>query len=184
MATYWDHTRRLTQRVAYEFTCEHCGKGTDILPGEIVGTGSLRTSRKELSEKENDKLQRYTEESLEREMKKAKEGEQTGKYHDGFIDVCPHCGKGQSWAVKNAGGKRWPPLIVGIIVGVGIIAFNYKRLMTLPILMLAAMLFVPIIVGFLIGYVPYKRRMNNILGGASQNKPTIHWPAEEQVEVI
>lgn len=184
MATYWNHTRTLRQRVAYEFTCEHCGRATGILPGEISGVGSYRSNWRELSEKQSDKLQQYAEGALEREMEKAKRGEETGKFHEGFSDCCPHCGKGQSWAAKTAAGKRWPPLFVGVAFAALLLFCMRRELMRLPLYTLAAITLLPPVIGFFIGFIPYLRKMSRIKGGTTQNRPVIHWPVEEQVEVI
>lgn len=183
MASGYRHTRTLSRMVGYEFRCEHCGKSSELLQAKIEEEYSISTSRKALNDQQSQRLQEGVDRAMESKMKRTKSAAEEGDYDDVFKGECPHCGKSQSWTLKNAQTNRNANFIVGAIVSVIVVLFlcfsRFEISMAGSIIIGAV-----VMLGFvLFGQIRYNKLENNAKGGGEPQKPTIFWPADETIEV-
>lgn len=119
MGSYYKHTRTESAKVPYSFRCEQCMKDSGTLQATITGSEAVHnTMTKSLSAKEDGKLQEEAFQKLKNKLQETYENaEKKHIYGAEFKDICPHCGKPQSWAVANLKNKLFENSIVSIIVG-------------------------------------------------------------------
>lgn len=119
MSSYYKHKRTESAKVPYSFRCEQCTKESGALQATIVGTEATHNSiSRSLSQKEETKLGEQAFQNLKNTLQEAYENAE-GKhiYNAAFKDICPHCGKPQSWAVANLKNKLFENSIISVLVG-------------------------------------------------------------------
>lgn len=192
MSSYYKHTRTESAKVPYSFRCEQCMKDSGTLQATIVGMEATHNSMsRSLSAKEEAKLQEEAFQKLKNTLQEAYENAE-GKhiYVKGFNDICPHCGKPQSWAVANLKNKLFENSIVSIIVGLIFAVGSYfyiksegnrfeeSWLYGVPIGIMAVA--VLIAAGFLVfNIIKMNSKMKKTASVMQKNLPDIDWSAVE-----
>lgn len=192
MSSYYKHTRTESAKVPYSFRCEQCMKDSGTLQATITGSEAVHnTMSRSLSAKEDGKLQEEAFQKLKNKLQETYENaEKKHIYGPEFRDICPHCGKPQSWAVANLKNKLFENSIVSIIVGLIFSVGSYFYIKSEPgqfneswqlgvpigIMVVAAV----IAVGFLVfNIVKMNSKTKKTANVMQKNLPDIEWDAVE-----
>lgn len=192
MGSYYKHTRTESAKVPYSFRCEQCMKDSGIRQATIVGNEAIHNSMsRKISEKEEAKMQEEAFQKLKNALQEAYENAE-GKhiYAKEFNDICPHCGKPQSWAVANLKNKLFENSIVSIIVGLifAVGSFFYIKsegsrfeeswLYGVPIGIMAVAVIIAILL-FAVNMVKMSSKNKKTANVMQKNVPDIQWDAVE-----
>lgn len=192
MGSYYKHTRTESAKVPYSFRCEQCMKDSGTLQATIVGGEAVHNSMsRSISEKEEDKMQEQAFKNLKSSLQEAYEKAE-GKhiYIKEFKDICPHCGKPQSWAVSNLKNKLFENSIISIIVGLIFAVGSYFYIknepgrfqeswqMGVPIVIMAVAVAAAVLL-FAVNMVKMTSKNKKTANVMQKNLPDIDWDAVE-----
>ena len=181
MGSYYKHTRTESAKVPYSFRCEQCMKDSGTRQATIVGNEAVHNSMsRKISQKEEANMQKEAFQKLKNALQEAYENAE-GKhiYAKEFNDICPHCGKPQSWAVSGVkSGMFSTPIvcvILGIILGAGCYFFSGVE-NNLMIALAAAGICVVIGAGILVlNMIKLGNKKKQTAGVVQKNEPVIVW---------
>jgi hypothetical protein len=192
MGSYYKHTRTESAKVPYSFRCEQCMKDSGTRQATIVGNEAIHNSMsRSISQKEEAKMQEEAFQKLKNALQEAYENAE-GKhiYAKEFNDICPHCGKPQSWAVANLKDKLFENSIVSVIVGLIFAVGSYFYIKSepgrfeeswqlgVPIGIMAVAVLIAILL-FAINMVKMSSKNKKTANVMQKNLPDIQWDAVE-----
>ena len=189
---YYKHTRTESAKVPYSFRCEQCMKDSGTRQATIVGNEAVHNSMsRKISQKEEANMQKEAFQKLKNALQEAYENAE-GKhiYAKEFNDICPHCGKPQSWAVANLKNKLFENSIVSVIVGLIFAVGSYFYIKSepgrfeeswqlgVPIGIMAVAVLIAILL-FAINMVKMSSKNKKTANVMQKNLPDIQWDAVE-----
>ena len=192
MGSYYKHTRTESAKVPYSFRCEQCMKDSGTRQATIVGNEAVHNSMsRKISQKEEANMQKEAFQKLKNALQEAYENAE-GKhiYAKEFNDICPHCGKPQSWAVANLKNKLFENSIVSVIVGLIFAVGSYFYIKSepgrfeeswqlgVPIGIMAVAVIIAILL-FAINMVKMSSKNKKTANVMQKNLPDIQWDAVE-----
>jgi hypothetical protein len=192
MGSYYKHTRTESAKVPYSFRCEQCMKDSGTRQATIVGNEAVHNSMsRKISQKEEANMQKEAFQKLKNALQEAYENAE-GKhiYAKEFNDICPHCGKPQSWAVANLKNKLFENSIVSVIVGLIFAVGSYFYIKSepgrfeeswqlgVPIGIMAVAVLIAILL-FAINMVKMSSKNKKTANVMQKNLPDIQWDAVE-----
>jgi hypothetical protein len=192
MGSYYKHTRTESAKVPYSFRCEQCMKDSGTRQATIVGNEAVHNSMsRKISQKEEAKMQEEAFQKLKNALQEAYENAE-GKhiYAKEFNDICPHCGKPQSWAVANLKDKLFENSIVSVIVGLIFAVGSYFYIKSepgrfeeswqlgVPIGIMAVAVIIAILL-FAVNMVKMSSKNKKTANVMQKNLPDIQWDAVE-----
>ena len=192
MGSYYKHTRTESAKVPYSFRCEQCMKDSGTRQATIVGNEAVHNSMsRKISQKEEANMQKKAFQKLKNALQEAYENAE-GKhiYAKEFNDICPHCGKPQSWAVANLKNKLFENSIVSVIVGLIFAVGSYFYIKSepgrfeeswqlgVPIGIMAVAVLIAILL-FAINMVKMSSKNKKTANVMQKNLPDIQWDAVE-----
>lgn len=186
MASYYSHKATHSKEIPYSFRCEHCGKNSGTLLATIKGNeAEQRSSSNVLSDVQSGKLNQSAHDLLVKTVYRDYINATEKQIIDlAFKDKCPHCQKGQSWAISGMKNElaSWPIVLTvfGIIVAVGTYFFTEDKSIMLSavlggVFVLAAVL---VLIFKLIKINLKKKESSSVL---QNNLPTIDWTAAQDL---
>lgn len=191
MGSYFEHKRTLRTEIPYSFRCESCGKDSGPMQAVVKVEATLNSNRKDLNDKEQEKLAKRSEELLSNEVKDIyKHVNEKNVYPVNFVDKCPHCGAPQSWAVSGLKKEMYSTpsviLLLGVFIGViGLIAGHFDKDMAY---MTPALCFgimgvgaVGALVSLLINMSKVKSKVKSTSSSMANNVPQIQWDAVRDI---
>ena len=183
MGSYYKHTRTESAKVPYSFRCEQCMKDSGTRQATIVGNEAVHNSMSNMQKEAFQKLKNALQEAYENA-----EGKHI--YAKEFNDICPHCGKPQSWAVANLKNKLFENSIVSVIVGLIFAVGSYFYIKSepgrfeeswqlgVPIGIMAVAVLIAILL-FAINMVKMSSKNKKTANVMQKNLPDIQWDAVE-----
>ena len=192
MGSYYKHTRTESAKVPYSFRCEQCMKDSGTRQATIVGNEAVHNSMsRKISQKEEANMQKEAFQKLKNALQEAYENAE-GKhiYAKEFNDICPHCGKPQSWAVANLKNKLFENSIVSVIVGLIFAVGSYFYIKSepgrfeeswqlgVPIGIMGVAVLIAILL-FAINMVKMSSKNKKTANVMQKNLPDIQWDAVE-----
>lgn len=175
MASYWNHKRTVTRTIPYEFTCEQCLKHSGLLTAEIKVEAEKRSMFKNLNEKDSAALVKDADEIMEATMRRVyRDAVDKDDFSEEFKDVCPNCGKPQTWGIKGMGHIPW---FYGAVTGIvtGVVGVYYAVYASLNVVAFLTFALIFAVIGFIVGKIRIMIKKSKTKG-AEPRLPVIHWP--------
>lgn len=182
MGSYYQHTKKVSVDVPYSFQCEQCMKDSGPMMATIVAQAEINSNFKDLDNKKRQKLDELAQKNLVSEVKSVhRNATEKHIYPKAFKDICPYCGKPQTWALGDMKDNLFSTPIVCVIVSLifaaGCYFFSGVEENLIIAIVVAAIGFAAGVVSLLVNIMKMQNKKKQTAGASKKNLPVIEWSA-------